>query len=106
MARQKLILDRYRIIEKAGSGGYGTVQHAYDTRLKRDVAIKCIELSEADVARARLLAMEAKMADALASAEEAAEDAGEGAEPALPDALRGAASAARADAAAVRVVGP
>ncbi|MCI2240969.1 serine/threonine-protein kinase [Adlercreutzia faecimuris] len=106
MARQKLILDRYRIIEKAGSGGYGTVQHAYDTRLKRDVAIKCIELSEADVARARLLAMEAKMADALASAEEAAEDAGEDVAPALPDAPRGAASAARADVAAVRAVGP
>ena len=40
MARQQLILDRYRIIDKAGAGGYGTVQHAYDTRLKRDVAIK------------------------------------------------------------------
>ena len=70
MARQQLLLDRYRIIEKAGAGGYGTVQHAYDTRLKRDVAIKCIPLSEADVARARLLAMEAKMADALAGVEE------------------------------------
>lgn len=73
MARQQLLLDRYRIIEKAGAGGYGTVQHAYDTRLKRDVAIKCIPLSEADVARARLLAMEAKMADALAAVEGDAE---------------------------------
>ena len=79
MARQQLILDRYRIIGKAGAGGYGTVQHAYDTRLKRDVAIKCIPLSEADVARARLLAMEAKMADALAAAEDDGEEAGEGA---------------------------
>lgn len=58
MAHQQLILDRYRIVDKAGSGGYGTVYHAYDTRLKRDAAIKCIKLSEADVARARLLAME------------------------------------------------
>ena len=61
MARHQLILDRYRVIDQAGAGGYGTVQHAYDTRLKRDVAIKCIELSEADVARARLLAMEERM---------------------------------------------
>lgn len=61
MPRQQLILDRYRVIDEAGSGGYGTVQHAYDTRLKRDVAIKCIELSEAEVARARLVAMEEKL---------------------------------------------
>ena len=33
MPRQQLILDRYRVIDEAGSGGYGTVQHAYDTRL-------------------------------------------------------------------------
>ncbi len=61
MARPQLILDRYRVIGKAGAGGYGTVQHAYDTRLKRDVAIKCIELSEADAARAHLVAMEEHM---------------------------------------------
>ncbi|WP_165173732.1 serine/threonine-protein kinase [Adlercreutzia sp. ZJ242] len=61
MARTQLILDRYRVIGKAGAGGYGTVQHAYDTHLKRDVAIKCIELSEADVARAHLLAMEERL---------------------------------------------
>lgn len=63
MARQKLILDRYRVIEEVGIGGYGTVQRAFDTRLKRDVAIKLIELSEADVARARLVAMEEKLKD-------------------------------------------
>ena len=61
MARQQLILDRYRVIDQVGAGGYGTVQHAYDTRLKRDVAIKRIALSEVDVARARLLAMEERM---------------------------------------------
>ncbi|MDO4289899.1 MAG: serine/threonine-protein kinase [Eggerthellaceae bacterium] len=66
---QKLILDRYRILGRAGAGGYGTVQHAYDTHLKRDVAIKCIELSEADVARARLLAMEESMAREAEAAE-------------------------------------
>ena len=59
MARSQLILDRYRVIDQAGAGGYGTVVHAFDTHLKRDVAIKCIELSEDEVARARLVALEA-----------------------------------------------
>ena len=38
---------------RAGSGGYATVQHAYDTRLKRDVAIKCIKISPSDLERSR-----------------------------------------------------
>lgn len=42
---ENLILDRYQIIEEAGSGGYGTVLHAYDTRLRREVAIKTVNLS-------------------------------------------------------------
>ncbi|MCI8424255.1 MAG: hypothetical protein HFJ72_01125, partial [Adlercreutzia sp.] len=62
MARSPLILDRYRVIGQAGAGGYGTVVHAFDTHLKRDVAIKSIELSEDEVARARLVALEARMA--------------------------------------------
>ena len=62
MARSPLILDRYRVIDQAGSGGYGTVVHAFDTHLKRDVAIKCIELSEDELAAARLEALEARMA--------------------------------------------
>ena len=57
-----VILDRYRVIDQAGSGGYGTVVHAFDTHLKRDVAIKCIELSEDELAAARLEALEARMA--------------------------------------------
>ena len=57
MARSPLILDRYRVIDQAGSGGYGTVVHAFDTHLKRDVAIKCIELSEDELAAARLEAL-------------------------------------------------
>lgn len=62
---QQYMLDRYRVIEKAGAGGYGSVYHAFDTHLKRDVAIKCIELSEADVARARILATEERMREDL-----------------------------------------
>lgn len=66
MARQQLILDRYRVKKKAGAGGYGSVYHAYDTKLKRNVAIKTIEVSEADMARARLIAMEERLRDELA----------------------------------------
>ncbi len=39
---------------RAGSGGYATVQHAYDTRLKRDVAIKCIKISPSDIERSKM----------------------------------------------------
>ena len=68
MERQQgaqLILDRYRVIKAAGSGGYATVLHAHDTKLGRDVAIKRIQLSESDMARARLIAMEARMGSEL-----------------------------------------
>ena len=51
MPHSRLILDRYRPMGKAGAGGFGTVQVAWDTRIQRKVAIKCIELSEADVLR-------------------------------------------------------
>ncbi len=61
MAQQQLILDRYLIIDEAGSGGCGTVWHAYDTRLKRDVAIKCVRLSTVDAAYTNLLVMESRI---------------------------------------------
>lgn len=47
--QEQLILNRYRPITEAGSGGFATVQLAWDTRIQRRVAIKCIELHEEDV---------------------------------------------------------
>lgn len=49
---------------RAGQGGYGTVQHAYDTRLKRDVAIKCIQITQADIARSRISIHDAQIENA------------------------------------------
>ncbi len=40
---QELILDRYRIIERIGRGGYGEVLKAEDTLMTRTVAIKRID---------------------------------------------------------------
>lgn len=94
MARSPLILDRYRAIDQAGSGGYGTVVHAFDTHLKRDVAIKCIELSEDELAAARLEALEARMAADLEEVEAGASGTETG--TAGRDAGPGAASAAGA----------
>ncbi|MEG1841049.1 MAG: hypothetical protein RR213_07310 [Raoultibacter sp.] len=39
MLDQQLILNRYRPISEAGSGGFATVQLAWDTRIQRRVAI-------------------------------------------------------------------
>lgn len=45
---QNLILNRYRPISTAGKGGYATVQVAWDTRIQRRVAIKCLPLASVD----------------------------------------------------------
>lgn len=46
MARKDLILNRYEPIGKAGTGGFSTVVAAFDTHLKRNVAIKAIDLDD------------------------------------------------------------
>ena len=54
MTRANLILDRYEPIGTAGSGGFGTVEIAWDPRIQRKVAIKTILLTEQDAYRAGL----------------------------------------------------
>jgi serine/threonine protein kinase len=41
----KLILNRYRLLETKGKGGFGTVDVAWDSRLQRRVALKRIPLT-------------------------------------------------------------
>jgi hypothetical protein len=44
----KLILNRYRLLETRGKGGFGTVDVAWDTRLQRRVALKRIPLTSGE----------------------------------------------------------
>jgi serine/threonine-protein kinase len=42
---QELLLNRYRVMDSRGTGGFGTVLTCWDTRLQRRVAIKRIPLA-------------------------------------------------------------
>ncbi|NGM16450.1 protein kinase [Eggerthellaceae bacterium zg-893] len=54
MASDELILGRYQPLFEAGAGGFATVIVAFDVRIQRQVAIKIIELTDAQEARAAL----------------------------------------------------
>lgn len=46
-SQENLLLGRYRLEGEAGHGGFASVKVAWDTRIQRRVAIKCMPLEEA-----------------------------------------------------------
>jgi hypothetical protein len=42
----ELLMDRFRLLERIGSGGMGTVYRAFDQRLQREVAVKEVDAAD------------------------------------------------------------
>src|SRR5947208_14970211 len=60
-----MALGQYRIEDKLGEGGMGTVYRAIDTKLNRPVAIKFLSDDLCDAAARRRFQREAQMASSL-----------------------------------------
>jgi hypothetical protein len=49
----RVVLDRYRLDQRLGAGGFGVVWRAHDHKLERDVAVKAVPRSGSDAESAR-----------------------------------------------------